>query len=86
MRAEGKSMKEKTKSIAARQEDYNIFVDLHNARPQDANNADTMAYLLQFHAEMQEFKPHPRKISEIGRTPDPEQVHSRIIVAGEDTP
>jgi len=47
-------------------------------RPQDANNADTMAYLIQLHKEMQEFKPRPHaKV---------EQVHSKIIVAGEDTP
>jgi hypothetical protein len=78
MRVEGKSMKEKTKSIATRPEDYEKFVALHDSRPQDANNADTMAYLLQFHAEMKEFKPRPHaKI---------EQVRSKIIVAGEDTP
>ena len=58
-------MKEKTKSIATRPEDYEKFIALHNSRPQDANNADTMAYLIQFHKEMQEFKPHPRHVEQV---------------------
>jgi hypothetical protein len=62
------------------------FATLQRSRPQDSSNAQTFDYLLQFHEQMQEFKPHPRKISSIGRVPGPEQVHSRIIVAGEDTP
>ena len=59
-------------------EDFTAIVALKNTRPQDTSRADTFHYLLQFHKEMQEFKPRPHN--------KVEQVHSKIIVAGEDTP
>jgi hypothetical protein len=57
------------------------FATLQRSRPQDSSNAQTFDYLLQFHEQMQEFKPRPQRI-----THDPNQIRSKIIVAGEDTP
>jgi predicted CopG family antitoxin len=65
-------------SINVSEEVFKKIVSLKKDRPQDKSRSETVEYLLHFHKEMQEFKPQPRhKI---------EQVHSKIIVAGEDTP
>jgi hypothetical protein len=54
-------------------EDYDKFVKLKEQRPQDTSRADTFHYLLNFHKEMQEFKPRPHV------------VHAKITTQGEDT-
>jgi hypothetical protein len=74
-------LKRQMYSIGVKKEDFDKFVKLHESRKQDTTRADTFSYLMNFHREMQEFKPRPQRI-----THDPNQIHSKIIVAGEDTP